>query len=106
MLDPKWTGTDVDRREMRTLNLDQVVRVSAPVTLCNDGLSDCCPQRNFGKLAMFGFASTLLCTWESLTVGLSISLANGGTAGLFWNYVIGAIGFGFIYASIAELGSM
>jgi hypothetical protein len=55
---------------------------------------------------MFGFASTLLCTWESLTVGLSIALANGGTAGLFWNFVIGAIGFGFIYASIAELGSM
>ena len=55
---------------------------------------------------MFGFASTLLCTWESLTVGLSIALGNGGTAGLFWNYIIGAIGFGFIYASIAELGSM
>jgi hypothetical protein len=29
MIDPKWTGTDFDRREMRTLNLDQVVRVSA-----------------------------------------------------------------------------
>jgi hypothetical protein len=36
MLDPKWTGTDLDRRDMRTLNLEQVVR------------------RNFGKLAMFG----------------------------------------------------
>jgi hypothetical protein len=28
MLDPKWTGTDIDRRDMRTLNLQQVVRVS------------------------------------------------------------------------------
>jgi hypothetical protein len=28
MLDAKWTGTDIDRREMRTLNLEQVVRVS------------------------------------------------------------------------------
>jgi hypothetical protein len=29
MLDPKWTGTDRDRSEMRTLKLQQVVRVSA-----------------------------------------------------------------------------
>jgi hypothetical protein len=29
MLDAKWTGTAVDRREMRTLQLKQVVRVSA-----------------------------------------------------------------------------
>ena len=28
MIDTKWTGTDFDRREMRTLNLQQVVRVS------------------------------------------------------------------------------
>ena len=28
MLDQKWLGTDVDRREMRALNLEQVVRVS------------------------------------------------------------------------------
>ena len=35
MLDPKWTGTDFDRREMRTLNIDQVVRVSAPIMLCS-----------------------------------------------------------------------
>jgi hypothetical protein len=37
---------------------------------------------------------------------LSISLMNGGTAGLFWNYIITSIGLGFVYASIAELGSM
>jgi hypothetical protein len=30
MLDPKWTGTAVDQREMRTLQLKQVVRVSVP----------------------------------------------------------------------------
>jgi hypothetical protein len=28
MLDAKWTGTDIDRREMHMLNLQQVVRVS------------------------------------------------------------------------------
>jgi hypothetical protein len=50
MLDAKWTGTVFDRREMKTLNLEQVVRP------------------NFGKLAMFGFASTHLSTWEALAV--------------------------------------
>jgi hypothetical protein len=29
MVDQEWMGTDIDRREMRTLNLEQVVRVSA-----------------------------------------------------------------------------
>jgi hypothetical protein len=88
MLDPKWTGTDADRRDMRNMKIEQVVK------------------RNFGNLAMFGFASTLLATWEALAVSLSITLPNGGTAGLFWNFVIASVGFGFVYASIAELGSM
>ena len=74
---------------------------------------------------MFGFSSTLLCTWEVIALyvirysfsnnetlsnffsrTLGNSLPNGGTAGLFWNYIIASIGLGFVYASIAELGSM
>jgi hypothetical protein len=55
---------------------------------------------------MFGFASTLLCSWETMSATIGVSLSNGGTAGLFWNYVIVAVGLGFVYASIAELGSM
>ena len=47
---------------------------------------------------------SLLLTPFSSTIG--IALANGGTAGLFWNYIIGAVGLGFVYASIAEMGSM
>jgi hypothetical protein len=35
-----------------------------------------------------------------------VSLGNGGTAGLFWSYLIVATGLGFVYASIAEMGSM
>jgi hypothetical protein len=63
MIDSKWTGTDTDRREMKTLQLEQVVRV------CQPNPSPSPPkiltaQRNFGPLAMFGFASTLLATWE------------------------------------------
>jgi len=55
---------------------------------------------------MFGFCSTLLCSWEVLVIAVGNALANGGTAGLFWNYIISAVGLGFVYASIAELGSM
>jgi len=88
MVEEKWTGTTTDRQEMQSLQLRQVVR------------------RNFGYLAMFGFSTVLLCTWESVVMTLGLSLLNGGTAGLFWNYVIGIIGFGFVYSSIAELGSM
>jgi hypothetical protein len=29
MLNPKWTGTEIDRREMKTLGLEQVVKVKA-----------------------------------------------------------------------------
>jgi hypothetical protein len=74
---------------------------------------------------MFGFASTLLATWEALATfvpsarcftldkvakllrsTIGVALPNGGTAGLFWNYLIAAVGLAFVYASIAEMGSM
>jgi hypothetical protein len=45
-------------------------------------------------------------TLNHLSSTLGLALPNGGTAGLFWNFVITAIGLGFVYASIAELGSM
>jgi hypothetical protein len=63
MLDAKWTGTEIDRREMRTLKLQQVVRVSA---LTGWPFSSNWSQRNFGAFAMFGFSTTLLCTWEAI----------------------------------------
>jgi hypothetical protein len=69
MIDPKWTGTDFDRRDMRTLNIEQVVRVSA---LLSPKICTNCWQRNFGKLAMFGFASTVLCTWEVIAMYVSL----------------------------------
>jgi hypothetical protein len=53
MLDDKWMGTNHDKREMKALNIPQVVR------------------RNFGGLAIFGFASTLLCTWENVSMCVS-----------------------------------
>jgi hypothetical protein len=37
---------------------------------------------------------------------LSLSLLNGGTGGLFWNFIIVCFGFAAVYASLAELGSV
>ena len=37
---------------------------------------------------------------------LGIALVNGGTAGLFWGYVVAVIGLTNVYASLAEMASM
>ena len=55
---------------------------------------------------MFAFSSILLGTWESMTTTIGIALVNGGTAGMFWNFVIGAVFISFIYASLSEMASM
>jgi hypothetical protein len=122
MLDKKWTGTDADRHDMKKLKLEQVVRVSALTVLVLLALPDyshsvisahllclVSPQHYYvlGKpcrVSYFpsnGFDANL-----NHFSTLGVALPNGGTAGLFWNYVIAAVGLGFVYASIAELGSM
>lgn len=63
-------------------------------------------QRNFKLVTMFGFSAILMCSWESLLSGLSIALANGGTAGLIWTWFVVWIGFTAVYLSMAEMGSM
>lgn len=37
---------------------------------------------------------------------LTSSLTSGGTAGLFWGYIIVVIAFFLIYASLAEMAAM
>ena len=37
---------------------------------------------------------------------MGLALLNGGTAALFWNYLIASVGLTFVYCSIAELASM
>lgn len=63
-------------------------------------------QRNFKLVSMLGFSAILMCSWESLLSGLSIALANGGTAGLVWTWLMVWMGFTLIYLSMAEMGSM
>ena len=52
---------------------------------------------------MFGFSAILMCSWESLLSSLSIVLANGGTAGLVWTWLLVWIGFTAVYLSMAEV---
>jgi hypothetical protein len=43
-------------------------------------------------------------TWHKSSP--SLSLVNGGTVGLFWNFIVVCFGFATVYAIIAELGSV
>ncbi|ERF69373.1 hypothetical protein EPUS_08645 [Endocarpon pusillum Z07020] len=85
----KHRGTDADRRDMQIHGRKQEL------------------HRIFGFVSMMGFGSTLICTWEILlAAAVTSSLTNGGTAGLLWGFVIVAVAFMFIYASLAEMASM
>jgi len=47
-----------------------------------------------------------MATWEFVLVSLSVGLANGGFAGLFWCFITTVICYGFVVASLAEMESM
>jgi hypothetical protein len=124
----KWTGTNADRHDMQNLKLDQVVRVS-PLKMSTSEFINQSPSSSatlaglpysvsprrwsaLGKLFLCMLWPNLnLPVAKSLTTNefcssLSLSLGNGGTAGLFWTYIITFIGLSLVYLSIAELGSM
>lgn len=84
----KFRGTTADQRDMMVLGKTQVLR------------------RNFKFVTMLGFASTVMASWEILLPLFSFVLIDGGTAGLFWGFIIIASGQMLVYASIAELSSM
>ena len=63
-------------------------------------------RRNFTFVTILGFGSTLICTWEIVLATLLSVLTNGGTAGLFWGFLIVVMGFLLVYASLAEMASM
>ncbi|KAK5725060.1 hypothetical protein LTR17_013259 [Elasticomyces elasticus] len=85
---PKYQGTEGDKVHMKTLGRDQETR------------------RMFTFISMLGFGSTLIVTWETLRTNSLAIITNGGTAGLFWGFLIVFGGFLLVYASIAELSSM
>ena len=63
-------------------------------------------MRNFRRLSAFSFTVILTATWEYLLIANSQGLANGGLAGLWWEWVWTFFGFGLIMLSLAEMASM
>ncbi|KAL8704261.1 MAG: hypothetical protein Q9201_002570 [Fulgogasparrea decipioides] len=88
LVKPKWRGTSLDKMDMEVLGRNQVLR------------------RNFRFLSMLGFGSTLICTWEILLANILFISVDGGTADLFWGYIVVFLGIGLTYASMAEMASM
>jgi len=84
----KWRGTEEDRLQMKVMGRLQETR------------------RNFTFISMLGFGSTLMVTWEVILANLGSVLTNGGTAGLFWGFLIVVSGYTLVYASLAEMASM
>ncbi|KAL8991784.1 MAG: hypothetical protein Q9169_007653 [Polycauliona sp. 2 TL-2023] len=106
LVKPKWRGTNQDKLDMSALGRHQP------------------NQRNFRFLSIFGFGSTLICTWEILLAfatpksrfhlqstnegGRNILFVtiDGGTANLFWGYIVVFLGMGSTYFSLAEMASI
>ncbi|KAI4283790.1 MAG: hypothetical protein L6R35_005046 [Caloplaca aegaea] len=88
LVKPKWRGTEQDKSDMDVLGRGQVLR------------------RNFKFLSALAFGSTLICTWEIMLANILFISINGGTADLFWGYIVVLIGAGLTYASTAEMASM
>jgi hypothetical protein len=63
-------------------------------------------QRRYGSLTMLGFGSTLIATVEVIFTSFQLGILNGGTAGMFWAFMVVTGGLGLVYASLAELMSM
>ncbi|KAL1305761.1 hypothetical protein AAFC00_007340 [Neodothiora populina] len=84
----KYRGTRADKRDMHVLGKDQVLR------------------RNFKFLTILGFASTVIASWELLLPLFSFALTDGGTAILFWGFIVLTFVMLLVYASIAEMASM
>lgn len=84
----QFRGTDEDKLDMKVLGRTQETR------------------RIFNWITMLGFGSTLMVTWEVILANIYAILSNGGTAGMFWGFLIVVAGYLLVYASLAEMSSM
>lgn len=84
----EYLGTHADKLDMSTLGRRQVLR------------------RNFRLAPVLGFASTTCMSWELSGPFLTFALVTGGPGTVFWGITVGAVGYAFVYASLAEVASM
>ncbi|KAF5868527.1 putative amino acid transporter protein [Botrytis fragariae] len=84
----KWRGTQSDKHDMAVLGKKQELR------------------RNFKFINILGLSSTAMASWEILLPLFAYSLEDGGTADMFWGFIVGTFGMSLVYASIAEMASI
>lgn len=63
-------------------------------------------QQRYRQLSTIGFTSLVMGSWELLLTTNSLSLRNGGLAGLLWASIWAHIGQFFVVLSLAEMSSM
>ncbi|KAH8703268.1 putative amino acid permease [Talaromyces proteolyticus] len=63
-------------------------------------------KRNFGFLAVLGFSTTILITWEGLFTTFLQPLQNGGPAGAVYGYLFVWAGIAATFAMLSEMVSM
>lgn len=63
-------------------------------------------KRNFGFMSILGFSCTILITWEATLVLSTPGLANGGSAGVLYGYIIVWLGNLSVFTTLSELVSM
>ncbi|KUL82168.1 hypothetical protein ZTR_09559 [Talaromyces verruculosus] len=63
-------------------------------------------KRSFGFLAVLGFSTTILITWEGLFTTFLQPLQNGGPAGAVYGYIFVWAGTAAIFAMLSEMVSM
>lgn len=83
----KLWATAADVRDMDALGIDPTFK------------------RRFKLVAMVGFSSTVVISWQNMLATFYFALYNGGTAGLFWGFIYSMFGMLFVYLTIGELSS-
>ncbi|KAK4547863.1 hypothetical protein LTR36_010582 [Oleoguttula mirabilis] len=62
-------------------------------------------QRQYGTLSICGLALNIDNAWVAFGGSLSVAVLNGGPPGILYEFIVAAIYYAFIGASIAELAS-
>jgi hypothetical protein len=63
-------------------------------------------QRVYTLFKLSGFGCTLIATPEVQLLSFQLGLNNGGTAGLFWGFVVVVTVLCLVYMSLSEMASM
>lgn len=95
------TPSALSQREMGTMNTSSLdERAMARIGRVQE------LKRQFGPLAMIGFAVVLGSTWQAVLADTLFSLGNGGAAGTVYMYIVASFGLMLTTLSLAEMASI